>query len=613
MQNLVPDRIAKNFIDNKFTDKFDCFSMFVDISGFTSTTEALMKHGQEGAEVLSDILKHLFDTIVTAVYDHGGYVTKYAGDAFTAIFEIKDSKKRTALRALNAAKITNQFFEDNKIFNSRFGEFDFGVKVGLAYGYCISGIVGSEKEKTYYFSGNAVDLCAMAEHNADKGDIWMHTSFYDYVKDIISKTKSAELHDEKFYQVIKTKDFKVDHVKRTKVKASKEVIYQLAGKLESEFPIGEFRDIISVFISFSGKVDLQEMMERLYELKSTYGSSHPVLDFGDKGGNILLFFGAPISYENNVQRALNFINRLIEIRSDDIQIRAGIAKGVVYCGFSGAELRQEFTCLGNTVNQSARFMMQADWDQVLLDKKFTANENFIFDHIGDIKYKGIEKLIPTFNLSGKAEIKDIFFKGNFVGREKEKSKLKKFLLPLKKKRNCGVIYLDGEAGIGKSRLSNKVRSELLTEHNNEDYPLNWFYFACDEIIKSPYNPLNYFFNRQFDLSEDDTQERNSERFNGRLDEIITDIDDPELKADLSKKRDYISYFLNLKTSNSDILVEEPNERQNNIFLALITLFKSLNEKSKLVFDIDNASFIDSDSIKFFKRLSIEMKKMPLAI
>jgi hypothetical protein len=50
MQNLVPDRIVQNFIDNKFTDTFDCFSMFVDISGFTSTTEALMKHGQEGSE-----------------------------------------------------------------------------------------------------------------------------------------------------------------------------------------------------------------------------------------------------------------------------------------------------------------------------------------------------------------------------------------------------------------------------------------------------------------------------------------------------------------------------------------------------------------------------------
>ncbi|MCK5760365.1 MAG: tetratricopeptide repeat protein, partial [Candidatus Delongbacteria bacterium] len=613
MQNLVPERIVQNFIDNKFTDKFDCFSMFVDISGFTSTTEALMKHGQEGAEVLSDILKHLFDTIVIAVYDHGGYVTKYAGDAFIAIFEIKGSKETTALRALNAAKITNQFFEDNKIFNSRFGEFDFGVKVGLAYGNCICGIVGSEKEKTYYFSGDAVDLCAMAEHNAHKGDIWMHASFYSHVKDVIAKTKPAELHNEKFYQAIKTKDFKVSYAKRKKVKASKEVIYQLAGKLESEFPIGEFRDIISVFISFSGKVDLQEMMERLYELKVTYGASHPVLDFGDKGGNILLFFGAPISYENNVQRALNFMLRLVELRTKNIKIRAGLAKGVVYCGFSGADLRQEFTCLGNTVNQSARFMMQAEWDQLLLGRSLALDENFLYDHIGDIKYKGIEKPMPTFNLTGKAEIKDIFFKGNFIGREKEKSKLKKLFSPFEKNKNCGVIYIDGEAGIGKSRLANKVRSELLTEYAKRNDSLHWFYFSCDEIIKSPYNPLNYFFNRHFDLNEDDTKERNSDKFNDYLDEIISNIKEPELKVRLNTKRDYVSYFLNLNISNSDILTEEPNERQNNIALALIALFKSFNEKSKLVFEIDNASFIDNDSIKFFKRLSIEMRKTPFAI
>ncbi|NOR44068.1 MAG: tetratricopeptide repeat protein, partial [Candidatus Delongbacteria bacterium] len=613
MQNLVPEKIVQNFIDNKFTDEFDCFSMFVDISGFTSTTEALMKHGQEGAEVLSDILKHLFETIVNAVYDHGGYVTKYAGDAYTAIFEIKDSKEATALRVLNAAKITNQFFEDNKIFDSRFGEFDFGVKVGLAYGNCICGIVGSETEKTYYFSGDSVDFCAMAEHNATKGDIWMHESFYSHVKDIIAKTKSAELHNEKFYQVIKTKDFKVTHAKRTKVNASKEIIYQLTGKLEAEFPIGEFRDIISVFISFSGNVNLQEMMERLYDLKSTYGASHPVLDFGDKGGNILLFFGAPISYENNIQRALNCILRLVELRTKDVKIRAGIAKGVVYCGFSGADIRQEFTALGNTVNQSARFMMQANWDQVLMGKEFTTNENFTFNHIGDIKYKGIENLMPTFDLIGKAEIKDIFFKGDFVGRVKERERLRKYLSPLDKNKNCGAIYIDGEAGIGKSRLVNKVRSELLTEYGKGNDSLNWFYFACDEIIKSPYNPLNYFFNRHFDLNEDDTKERNFDRFNAHFDEIIENIEDPQLKVDLGNKRDYISHFLNLKISNSDILVEEPNERQNNTILALVALFKAYGEKNKLVFEIDNAGFIDSDSIKFFKRLSIELRKSPFVI
>ncbi|MBN2789851.1 MAG: tetratricopeptide repeat protein [Candidatus Delongbacteria bacterium] len=608
MHNLVPDRIVQNFIDNKFTDKFECFAMFVDISGFTSTTEALMKHGQEGAEILSDILKYLFNTTVSAVYDHGGYVTKYAGDAFTAIFEVKDVKKTTALRTLKAAIITNQFFEDNKIYKSKFGDFEFGVKVGLSFGNCTCGIVGSSTERTYYFSGSAVDLCAMAEHNAEKGDIWAHSSFYKFVEDVVVKTKKAELHNEKFYQVISTEGFTVTKVKYQRVKAKKEDINHLTGKLEAEFPIGEFRDIISVFISFSGDVDLQELMERLYELKITYGASHPVLDFGDKGGNILLFFGAPISYENNIQRALNFIFRLAEARLDKIHIRAGLAKGIVYCGFSGADIRQEFTCLGNTVNQSARFMMQANWEQVLLGKEFISNENFIFDHIGDLKYKGIEKLIPTYNLAGKAEIKDIFFKGDFIGREKEKSRLKKLLSPLSKNKYIGSIYLDGEAGIGKSRLANKVRSETVLEYKKLGKQINWFYFSCDEIIKSPYNPLKYFFNRHFDLAEDDTQERNTFRFNKKLDQLIETIECDKSKTDLDNNRDYICYFLNLQLTNTDIYAEEPDERQNNILLTLITLFKCFNQDITMVFEIDNAGFLDNDSMKFFKRLSHELKK-----
>ena len=583
--------------------------MFVDISGFTKTTEALMKHGQEGAEVLSDILRYLFDTTVKAVYDHGGYVTKYAGDAFTAIFELKTDKGSVAANVLQAALITNNFFEENKIYSSRFGDFEFGVKVGIGYGECVCGIAGSDKEKTYYFSGNAVDLCAMAEHNAEKGQIWASESAFSDMREKVTEFSQSELYRLKFFRIIKTSVFKTDRSGYVPKVFDKELVHTMAGKKEVEFPVGEFRDVISVFISFQGNAELSSLMETVYKLKDMYGGSHPVLDFGDKGGNILLFFGAPVSYENNSFRALSFIMRL-RYSASGFDIRAGMARGIVYCGFNGSELRNEFTCLGNTVNQSARFMMKAAWGQVLTDRDLSGEKQFWFSDLGALEYKGREGLIPTYALEGKTEVKEVFFKGSFVGREKELSKLRKYLKPLDNGRNGGIIYIDGEAGSGKSRLTNHIRLEY--EKNRTRQPVKWFYFSCDDIIREPYNPFKYFFNRYFDL-EDDAEEQNTEKFDQKFKAILERTESKKQKSVLESRRDYIAYFLKLKVNDPSILLEEPNERQNSVAMAITDFFRTFTERSALVFEIDNGSSIDQDSLKLISRIAGALKRSPFAV
>ncbi|MDY0017878.1 MAG: tetratricopeptide repeat protein [Candidatus Delongbacteria bacterium] len=609
MRNLVPERILHIIKNNKSSDRFECFSMFVDISGFTKTTEALMRHGQEGAEVLSDILRYLFDTTVRAVYDHGGYVTKYAGDAFTAIFELKTDKGAVAANVMQAALITNNFFEENKIYRSRFGDFEFGVKVGIGFGECVCGIAGSDKEKTYYFSGSAVDLCAMAEHNAVKGQIWASESAFSEMRDKTTQFSEAELYGLKFFRIIKTAVFRSEKQGYVPKVFDKGLIYTMAGKKEAEFPVGEFRDVISVFISFQGNGKLGILMETVYKLKEMYGGSHPVLDFGDKGGNILLFFGAPISYENNAFRALSFMMRLRHSASG-FDIRAGLAKGIVYCGFNGSELRNEFTCLGNTVNQSARFMMKAQWGQVLTDRDLAGEKQFWFTDLGGLEYKGREGLIQTYALEGKTEVKEVFFKGSFVGREKELARLRKYLEPLQRGKNCGVIYIDGDAGIGKSRLTNYIRLEY--EKKETEQPVKWFYFSCDDIIKEPHNPFKYFFNRYFDL-EEDALIQNTEKFDQKFKAILDRTESKKHRSLLESRRDYIAYFLKLRVNDPSVLIEEPNERQNSIILALIEFFRTFTERSSLVFEIDNGSSIDQDSLKLLSRIAVSLKRSPFAV
>ncbi len=56
MKNLIPHFIQNQYKKEKFAGNFEALTMFVDISGFTPLIEALMKGGDEGAEILSNIL-----------------------------------------------------------------------------------------------------------------------------------------------------------------------------------------------------------------------------------------------------------------------------------------------------------------------------------------------------------------------------------------------------------------------------------------------------------------------------------------------------------------------------------------------------------------------------
>ncbi|OQX60892.1 MAG: hypothetical protein B5M51_09505 [Anaerolinea sp. 4484_236] len=198
-------------------------------------TDTLMKHGREGTEVLSDILKYLFTPTVQAIYDYGGFITTYAGDAFTALFVSSGDQRIAAKRALRAALETHQFFTQNNHYQSPLGLFVFGAKIGLGFGETDWGIIGSEMAKTYYFRGQAIDSCAQAEHYAEKGELWGERNFLKQVEDLLP----TPIRDENnFFQIEEVKDFKVLPAAFEIPEFPADVMVKFTGEKEFYFPEG---------------------------------------------------------------------------------------------------------------------------------------------------------------------------------------------------------------------------------------------------------------------------------------------------------------------------------------------------------------------------------------
>ena len=82
---LVPHFILERFGQGQRCGEIEAVGLFVDISGFTAITDALMSHGQYGSELLTDAMGAIFGPMVETIYRQGGFICGFAGDAFTAV------------------------------------------------------------------------------------------------------------------------------------------------------------------------------------------------------------------------------------------------------------------------------------------------------------------------------------------------------------------------------------------------------------------------------------------------------------------------------------------------------------------------------------------------
>ena len=626
MRNLIPHLISEQYKQNNFNGSFEAYTMFVDISGFTKLTETLMLHKKDGAEVLTDVLNSIFDPIVEKIYQNNGMISTFAGDAFTAIFPVVDEKSYETV--LTSAKYINSFFKDNKIVDTKFGKFDMGVKVGISYGGVKWGILGKGGKHTYYFRGEAIDGCAKSEHHAEKGDIIIDNKFAGQFKNENPQSMLLKSSNNK----IGDNHLKLD-ASSIEFETSKQIVKEFELKEEDLTPFtldtviflknkAEFREVVSVFISFDepdSKESLNIFTTELIKQSYNYGGYFNKIDFGDKGGVALLIFGAPISYENNIERALNFILD-IKNKSLNINFRAGITSGTVYAGIIGGEKRCEYTAIGDIVNLSARFMMKSKWGEFWVSKEILNNQQAVYEFkdLGVFEFKGKSGKIPAYKLIKKKEkVQNRFFDDKIFGREEELKKLKKFVEPIfKTRKSTGILYIYGEAGIGKSRLVYELKTRLTTETPIINYqlpPFNWFYMPCEEIIRKSFNPIIYFLTNYFDLSIENTKDKNKAKFELKYNKLIDSTKNNEIKKELVRITSIIGGYLGIEWENSLYSQLDAKGRYENFLFAFTTFIQAESLINPIIIEIEDTHWIDSDSEKLLKILTRNTKEYSISI
>ncbi|MFZ5820019.1 MAG: adenylate/guanylate cyclase domain-containing protein, partial [Chloroflexota bacterium] len=455
MRQLVPHYVADQYHAGRTRGQLQAAGLFVDLSGFSNMADALAQHGQPGAEALAEVMRAIFEPLVGAVYAQGGFVVGYAGDAFTAVFPDDPDRSSAALRCLAAVRTIQHHTRARPFVVTPFGRFPISVKVGVGFGQVDWLILRSSdaRRATCCMRGECVDGAVEAEGCARPGEVFLSGAAY--------RALQTALQAEPVYGCYRLTSVHGD------LPASLPIMEPLPapdlrgvfypGELASLPDVGEFRQVVNLFIDIpidpSNEAFVKPFMESVFDLQERYGGVFLRPDIGDKGFNLLIFWGAPTAHENDVERALGFMLELFE--RTGLSFKAGVTYLAAYAGFMGAPLREDYTAYGWGVNLAARFMGMAGPGQVWLDEETArqAEKRFSVRYLDDFVVKGFSGRQKAYQLLGRKKLAETVYRSALVGREAELERLARFFAPLRDGKFCGALVIRGEAGIGKSRLA----------------------------------------------------------------------------------------------------------------------------------------------------------------
>jgi len=165
---FVDPRIVANMISEtgegvEHADREVVTVFFSDIAGFTSISEQLTP------AAIVNLLNHYFSAVTAPIRANNGIVDKYMGDGVLAFWAAPFSPGDTHAAAACLAALTQQEAMQglNKdlpnVLGLRRGAPTLRVRMGIATGEAIVGIMGSETSKSFTVMGDTVNLASRLE------------------------------------------------------------------------------------------------------------------------------------------------------------------------------------------------------------------------------------------------------------------------------------------------------------------------------------------------------------------------------------------------------------------------------------------------------------------
>ena len=438
--------------------------LLVDVSGFTELAERFTAGGEGGAEELSRVLNAYFGGLSRIVTGYSGDVVAFAGDAVLALWlaNTPEEMEASAYQAIQSAKTIQSEMAAFRLP----GNVILRQRASVAAGdLTVMELGGTSGCWQLLVAGKPIVVAGQTNSHVTPGEVLVPSPTWELVKSRCRGTAlpSGDVRIEETLDPAPPPERIATDPASATAGVSDRVPVVVVDRIHAGQGawLAEFRNISVLFVHLedadAARFDtceslhaaVQAMQRTLFRYE---GSVYQFL-MDDKGIVLIGIFGLPpLAHEDDAARAVQSGLAIHEeLNRSGVRTSIGITTGRAFCGVLGSEERRQYTAVGTVMNLSARLMQMADGRVVCDQATFRSvrtRPELSFEPLGDIRVKGKSDPVAAY-LPRKVASKQ---ESGVIDRVAGRSMFSKALAALVHQRQGSCIVLEGEPGIGKSRL-----------------------------------------------------------------------------------------------------------------------------------------------------------------
>jgi tetratricopeptide (TPR) repeat protein len=336
------------------------------------------------------------------------------------------------------------------------------------------------------------------------------------------------------------------------------------------------------------------------------------------GDAILAFFGAPLSHENDAELACRAALDIVAGAKDyaaqlerewglsGFNVRVGINTGLVVVGEVGADMRVEYTAMGEAINLASRMEQAATPGSILITHDTYQLVRGLFDvqaqepfnvkgRLEPVQAYQVLRSRPRGFRMGTRGVEGVTT--SMVGREAELLGLQKAFQDVVEEGLTRVVTVVGEAGLGKSRLLYEFEGWVAQQ------PQEMRYFrgrAGLEMQHIPYALLRDMFSLQFQVQDSDPTDVARGKIEQGLCQVLGCDEAGQMKAH------FVGQLVGFDFGDSPHLqgvLEDPQQLRDRALLYLDEYLSHLVDGGPVLLFLEDIHWADDSSLDTVNQLA----------
>jgi class 3 adenylate cyclase len=599
--------------------------LWIDIVGSTALTNHFAAQGPEGIETLTKLLNGYFSLLTDTVHEHGGDVIAFDGDALLCLWPTLGEDLREA--SLHAAACAWAARGSLKALQIPEVVHRGGIRVSM---YIATGqldlvvLGGADGRRHFLVKGEALSQIQTASGVAEPDEIAISPATYFLIRDACVSVTMA-----RGWRTLKGLSRRVEvlpiegcAVPQTQISAVRSFLSPTMNALVGMAPddrTAEFRRVTLISVRISDKFQseqdppnaLQDACISIGRAVQAYEGAVEAMCADDKGTIVTIAFGLPFSSHEDdswrgVSTAIAILNALNVGRTEGLTRREpssiGVATGSIFCGFLGGKYRSHYALVGDPANLSSRLMQEAR-GHILCDgiTHKEASSGMTFTRGKLVRVKGFAKSIEAFVpvIARDLGSRDARLKTPLFGRYDERKRVTRQLGVVRDTDASRLVWIEGEPGIGKSRLL----AFLVDRAQDEGFCVATA--TGDQIRRSVlYYPWKRIFRELFDEGGDARREEMRAA-------VLSLLEGNPL---LISWAPLLETLLPLGLEENEITIQMLGLARAEATAELVThILRRINENSPIALVLDDGHWIDSASWGLLSAVARQVPRLLIAL